>query len=85
MVLHAVEIDPRDETWESYHPDYRVYFWDTNAASHEWELTECDDLDEVRRWAEDRAQGRTFTLYAVVRQLGEVGLVRLLGTDPTKT
>lgn len=84
MAFTARQIDPRDETWEVYDPAYRVYFWDNNAASDEWELTGCD-VEAALQWARDGSDGRTFTLYATVLAPGELGLIRLSGTDPTRS
>jgi hypothetical protein len=84
VALTARQVDPRDETWEVYDPAYRVYFWDTNSASDEWELTGCD-VEAALRWAHHAADGRTFTLYATVQTPGELGLIRLTGTDPTRS
>jgi len=80
---HTHSVDPRDETWEDYDPACRVYFWDTDAASDEWELTGCD-VEDALQWAHRSAKGRTFTLYSVVKHPGEMGLIRLLGTDPSR-
>ena len=85
--ITATQIDPRDETWPVDQPPYRVYFWDTDAACDEWELEGCD-VDGALAWAADAADGRTFTVYSVVRGPGglgpnEVALARLFGTDPT--
>lgn len=84
VVPSARQIDPRDQTWEEDHPAYRVYFWDSNSACDEWELEGCD-VEAALRWAQDSASGRTFTLYATVADApGELGLIRLSGTDPTR-
>lgn len=80
MPITARQIDPRDQTWEVDEPAYRVFFGGPEGASDEWELVDCD-VDEVLRWAHDTADGRTFVLYCVVTEPGEVGLVRLLGAD----
>jgi hypothetical protein len=66
-----------------------LYFWDANAACDEWELEGCD-VDGALAWATAGADGRTFTLYSVVRGPGELGanevaLARLFGTDPTQS
>lgn len=82
--ITARAVDPRDQTWEEWDPAYRVYFWDARAACEEWELT-GRDASEALTWAQDSADGRTFTLYAVVNAPSGLGLVRLAGTDPTRT
>jgi hypothetical protein len=84
VTFTAQQIDPRDETWEVYDPAYRVYFWDTDAACDEWELIGCD-VEAALRWAREAAEGRTFTLHATVQTPGELGLIRLTGTDPTRS
>ena len=83
MPLSASGVDPRDQTWEADAPDYRVCFHDLNGAADEWELKGCD-VDDAKDWATENAAGRAFVLYAVVRSPGELGLVRLLGTDPNE-
>jgi hypothetical protein len=82
--LDVRQVDPRDQTWEVYDPEYRVYFWDDDARSDEWELVGCD-VEEALQWAQDSADGRNFTLYAVAVGLEGVGLIRLLGSDPNHT
>jgi hypothetical protein len=75
----------------------RVYFWrrghavdeataeNTGYASYEHEVLGVADVNEVISWAEENAgEDRTFTIYAVVEREGEVGLVRVLGSDPTR-
>lgn len=84
MALSARQIDPRDQTWGEHEPAYRVYFWDSNCACDEWQLDGCD-VGEALQWAQGSANGRTFTLYATVADRpGELGLIRLSGTDPTR-
>lgn len=81
--LDVRPVDPRDQTWEVHEPRYRVCFWDVDASSDEWELTGCD-VEEALQWAQDSAGGRRFTLYAVAVDAKDVGLLRLLGVDPTR-
>jgi hypothetical protein len=87
-------VDPRDTTWEIDEPAYRVYFWGRvpqpvgfpmGIAAEEFEVTGAD-VHEVITWAEATAgSDRTYTLYALAqRPEGEVGLVRLAGTDPLR-
>jgi hypothetical protein len=84
----ARPIDPRDTRWEVWDPAFRVYFWARRGVGwwvpREFEV-EADDIQGVQRWIdENRAAEETFTLYAVVRHPDGPGLVRLLGTDPTR-
>ena len=84
-------IDPRDVRWEVPNPGFRVYFWEqqdpqdprSGWVSSEWQIEDAD-VDQVLNWARDSAGGRRFVVYAQVigGQHGELGLVRLLGTDP---
>jgi len=83
VTVTATQVDPRDETWEEWDPAYRVYFWDSASACDEWELVGCE-VEEALRWANASAHGRPFTLHAVVKQPGDVGLIRLFGSDPTR-
>jgi hypothetical protein len=88
----AQPVDPRDQRWEVPKPIYRVYFWerqtpertDSGWASDEWRL-EDTDIDEVLKWAQAKATSRRFVVYVEVTgaQPDGLGLVRLLGTDPT--
>jgi hypothetical protein len=59
-------------------PSYRVYFWRQLAhggyESDEFELRDAVDVREVLGWAEEKAEGRTFTLYVLV-EIPERGLV----------
>jgi hypothetical protein len=77
--MQAHQVDPRDTRWEENHPAYRVYFW-RDGVSHEWELAD-GDVDEVLRWAADRANGQQYAVYACVNSPAGLGLIRLLGTD----
>jgi hypothetical protein len=82
-------VDPRDIQWEIASPRYRVYFWQSLASggysSDEFELTGAVDVKHVLRWAEDRAAGRTYVVYALVELGSSPGLVQLAGVDPTGT
>jgi hypothetical protein len=82
--VEIARVDPRDETWEVDLPLYRVYFWDAEARSDEYELSGAEDVAEIIRWAESDSDGRSFTVYACVPGDG-VGLVRVAGTDPTRS
>ena len=68
---------------------YRIYFWHQQAGqresgwvSDEWEIDDAD-VNAVLDWADHHADGRTFTLYAAVTDSDGLGLIRLLGHDPT--
>ncbi|PRB36092.1 hypothetical protein CQ020_22080 [Arthrobacter sp. MYb23] len=63
-------------------PSYRVDFWSAVGASEEWQLTEVADVTEVLAWAEERADGRTFVVYAEFVHEGGHGMIRLLGAEP---
>ena len=87
-------VDPRDTHWEITCPSFRVYFWQPQpsppgASEHPggYHSTEFEvsgvDVGEVLTWAEATApRGSTYTVYALVEQGGERGLVRLAGVDP---
>ena len=80
-------MDPRDTRWEVDSPAYRVYLWRPRGngwESQEFELRNALDAREALDWANREAgSDRIFTLYALVEQGGERGLVRLAGVDPT--
>jgi hypothetical protein len=86
--LSARPVDPRDARWEEWSPSYRVYFWRRVGdafASREFEIR-AGDVDAVFAWAdENRVEQETFTLFAVVDRGDGPGLVRLAGTDPTRS
>jgi hypothetical protein len=93
-IMLARPVDPRDQRWEVAKPVYRVYFWerqrpertDSGWTSDEWQLEDAD-IGEVLEWAQAKAASRQFGVYVEVTQ-GQpdgLGLVRLLGTDPTDT
>jgi hypothetical protein len=83
-VASARPVDPRDQAWEVHDPKYRVYIWDVQGRSVEWELSSCD-VQEALQWAQDSAKGRTFTLYAAAVGSDGLALIRLLGADPHDT
>ncbi|RBY88311.1 hypothetical protein DQ240_05645 [Blastococcus sp. TF02A-26] len=77
-------------------PVYRVYFWSGPSAEpgsdgvlvvpycEEWRLTGAADVHEVLAWANGpEARGRVFELF-VESSHGELGLLRLAGTSPTR-
>jgi hypothetical protein len=76
-------VDPRTARWEDNDPVYRVYFWD-KAASYEFELTGASDVGEVLDWAEANRGDRTYTVYVVAGDSGDVGIARIHGIDPTR-
>jgi hypothetical protein len=84
--MEAHQVDPRHGEWEVKAPRYRVYFWqqrDGAWASDEWQV-DAAALTEAILWAEERADGRQYALYAVVPDdSGRVGLITLYGSDPT--
>lgn len=74
-------IDPRDANLDDDVPTYRVYFWaDDASGKEEWELSETD-LDDVLQWIHQHGNGRSHSLWAVTRNLGDVTLVQLRGID----
>jgi hypothetical protein len=79
-------VDPRDTRWEVSTPTYRVYFWNADLVSDEYELVGARDVHEVLAWAEANAgPGRTYWLSVRVDDRnGEPGLLRLAGHDPTE-
>ncbi len=88
--MKAQRVDPRDGSWEVDRPVYRVYFWgqlDASEggmwASDEWELTDADDVMVVRNWAELNSNGRRFVMYVTVQADDGLGMIRLLGVDPS--
>jgi hypothetical protein len=84
--LDARPVDPRDIRWEVSSPTYRVYFWRRVGGgyrSEEFQLSGASDVRDVLSWAEERAEGSTFTVYALLEIRGELGLVQLAGVDPT--
>jgi hypothetical protein len=85
--MEARPVDPRDTEWEVDRPTYRVYFWRGQPrggyASEEFELRGAADVHEVLSWAEQRAEGRLVTIYAVRDGADGRGLIRLAGVDPT--
>jgi hypothetical protein len=82
-------VDPRDAAWELSHPAYRVLFWrqlgDGAWASREFEVT-TTDVRAVLRWADgERVGDEDYQVFAVVLRDSVVGMVRLVGDDPTRT
>jgi hypothetical protein len=69
-------------------PAFRVYFWRPlrqNWASREFELSAADVV-AVLAWAAEHAEDdETYTVHCVVEGADGTGLVRLAGTDPTRT
>lgn len=74
-------IDPRDANTEVDAPTYRVYFWaDDASGKEEWELSETD-LDAVLQWIPQHSDGRSHSLWAAMKGVDGVTLVRLRGID----
>jgi hypothetical protein len=92
--VKAEQADPRDGRWEESGSTYRVRFWEVKTEtrtdpplvyeSAEVDVSEVAGVSEALRWAEDNADGRTFTLYALVDRGPDRGLVHLEGADPTR-
>jgi hypothetical protein len=86
--VDARSVDPRDARWELWNPNYRVYFWRREGdayASREFDVAPAE-IDEVLAWIdEQRLDGETFTLFAIVDLGDEVGMIRLAGVDPNRT
>lgn len=85
--MKAVQIDPRDTTWEADFPAFRVYFWrgsmESIWASDEWRITEAD-VSEVLDWAASNADGRYLTIWVEAEDRGQLGMIRLQGWEPTR-
>ncbi len=57
--------------------------WSNGWRSAEFEITDAD-IDDVLDWATHRDSNHdSFTVYACHQDDGRLGLIRLLGTDPT--
>jgi hypothetical protein len=97
-LMEAQSTDPRDGRWRQDATAYRVDFWrplgglaprelgiGVMFASDEWLLTGVRDVVEAIAWADANADGRTYTLYAVLDRGGDArGLILLRGIDPTR-
>jgi hypothetical protein len=80
-------VDPRDARWELWTPAYRVSLWTRSSdgwASREFEIGDAD-VNDVLDWIQEQRDVETFTLYAIVDQGDDRGLVRLAGNDPTRS
>ena len=86
--LRVWPVDPRDTSWEAWNPRFRVYFWRSLGrgwASREFELSAADVV-AVLAWAAEYAENdETYTVHCVVEGADGTGLVRLAGSDPTRT
>jgi hypothetical protein len=87
--LRAEPVDPRDQRWEVWTPAYRVCFWRSIGAdawsAREFEVT-GSDVESVLAWArEEAADSESYQVFAVLERDGEIGVVRLLGADPTRS
>ncbi|MEW9267482.1 hypothetical protein AB1207_22290 [Kineococcus endophyticus] len=81
-------MDPRDVSWETELPVYRVYFWGlpgpaAAAACDERRVSGAGDVEEVLRWAHHQAQGCAFVGYVEAGDRDDRGLLRLYGEDPS--
>jgi|SRR5450755_2376449 hypothetical protein len=85
--MRAHPVDPRDIQWEEDITTYRVYFWQQGTTggwiSDEWEIEDAD-ISQVLNWATDKANDRSFVLYAKTGNDESPGLLTLFGTDPTR-
>lgn len=81
--VSATPVDPRDQTWESESARYRVYFYDADGASDEWELSDVD-APEAFMWAQHTCAGRRYNVYLRV-DLDGLGLVQLTQSAPVST
>ncbi|MEU5772868.1 hypothetical protein ABZ819_06120 [Streptomyces venezuelae] len=82
--MHLRLTDPRTTTWEQDHATYRIHFWDVpSKASHEYEVQEEVDVDELLSWAQEYAAERswTYTIYVVTADASGPGLIRLAGVS----
>jgi len=52
-------------------------------ASDEWQLSDADDVLAAISWAEANCNGRRYVIYATVLSDDGLGLIRLLGLDPS--
>ena len=77
--MRFFQVDGRTASWELLEPTYRVAFYSGHAVD-EWDV-EAGSVLEAHAWAQDHAEGRSFALYAVVRE-GTEGVVRLVGEPP---
>jgi hypothetical protein len=86
--VDAHPVDPRDTRWEVWNPRYRVFFWrevGTGYGSRGFDL-DTGEADAALAWADqERGENETFTLFAVVDLGEDRGLVRLAGSDPTRS
>jgi len=93
--MDARSVDPRDSLWTAEPSEYRIDFWRPRGPipddrglgaayeADEWLVTGAGDVTEVIDWANAKAAGRTYTLYAVHDRGDERGLIHLFGVDPT--
>lgn len=80
--MRCEQVDPRDQGQEHGDPSFQVYFWGEGGASDEWQIT-GGDLDEVQTWAAKKAEGRDYSLWAVVPPgARESEVILLRGMDP---
>ena len=86
--LDARPVDPRDTHWEVWYPGYRVHFWRREGdtyVSRDFDIAPAE-VDEVLAWIEEhRLNGETFALFAIVDRADGMGIIRLVGVDPTRS
>ena len=82
--------------WEVHEPIYRVDFWHQLPAppggrqemmgykQDAYHLSDVENFDQVRSWADANAGGRSFVIYAEISRGGERGIIRVHGIDPTR-
>ena len=89
--MNAEEIPVNDGRWETTATAYRVYFWTLIAdavppSAPLWRCTplrlEATDVGEVLTWANENADGRSYTVYVEV-DADPPGLMQIYGVDPT--
>ncbi|HEX2321874.1 MAG TPA: hypothetical protein VHJ18_23075 [Streptosporangiaceae bacterium] len=85
--MQVTGIDPRDVQFEMDKPDYRVYFFESDGRSDEYQLTGARDVAEVLDWVKANVGDRTYIVY-VFTDFGpgsdKPSLIRLLGRDPNE-
>ncbi|QGN32620.1 hypothetical protein [Microlunatus sp. Gsoil 973] len=78
--LHVTPADPRDIEWEDSHPVFRVYFWDAQRVSDEYEITGAN-LTDLLEWTTANAAGRGWQIWLRLIENGRTGAVKLQECD----
>lgn len=85
----AYPADAGDATIKTEVPRFRVEFWERPAPGFgwnldAWEIDGCDSVHDVLTWVNANANGRLYTLYAVLTldQADYLTYVLLDGVDP---